>query len=147
MSDRTPQPCQHKYANHQHGTHACYVLDRCRCHPCRRANSAYERRRTKNNAYGRSNLVPAEPVRRHVRTLRAQGLGTKWIAALAGVSHGSLSKLVYGERGLAPSRRVRRETARKLLSVPLPSLEQLPVRKSIDALGTRRRLRALIAIG
>ena len=37
--DRTPKPCHHKQTEHVHGTHACYVLDRCRCTDCSAANT------------------------------------------------------------------------------------------------------------
>ena len=66
--DRTPKPCTHKQANHQHGTHACYVLDRCRCRPCARANADYEKHRARRHAYGRfDTYTDAQPVREHVQ--------------------------------------------------------------------------------
>lgn len=37
MSDRPTRDCQCKRANHQHGTRTAYVVDRCRCDPCREA--------------------------------------------------------------------------------------------------------------
>ncbi len=43
--DRTPKPCLHKIADHQHGTYACYTLDACRCAPCCEAVKAYEQNR------------------------------------------------------------------------------------------------------
>ena len=33
LINRTPQPCHHKKANHQHGTYVTYTQDRCRCWP------------------------------------------------------------------------------------------------------------------
>ena len=30
-TDRTPKPCTHPHANHQHGTYAAYKRDGCRC--------------------------------------------------------------------------------------------------------------------
>lgn len=147
--DRTPMPCLHKIAHHEHGTRACYVLDKCRCVPCKDANRATERHRQRQQLYGRwQPYVDAEPVRQHILALRTQGLGHKRIATLAGVPHGSLSKLVYGapERGMAPSKRVRAATADRILAVS-PALENLGARTNVDATGTTRRLQALVAAG
>jgi hypothetical protein len=97
-------------------------------------------------AYGRwQPYVDAEPARQHVLALRASGMGPKRIAEVSGVPHGSLAKLIYGDkkRGTAPSKRIRPETEAKLLAVgpdPYPGAV-------VDGIGTRRRLRALIALG
>lgn len=145
--DRTPQPCLHKQAHHQHGTRACAVLDRCRCLPCARANAAAERHRKHQIAYGRWNpYVDAQPTREHVETLRAAGMGLKQVAKVSGVSHGALSKLMYRERGRAPSKRIRWETAVRLQTVTA-DLSTLADRNFVDGTGTRRRLRALVTIG
>lgn len=65
--------------------------------------------------------IDARPVLDHVESLIAQGMGRKRIAAVSGVPHGSLSKLVYGDsmRSMPPSRRVYRATAERLLACPL----------------------------
>lgn len=39
---------------YDHGTHACYVQDHCRCDDCTRANRDYERNRIRQKAYGRT---------------------------------------------------------------------------------------------
>lgn len=122
LVDRTPQPCLHKVAQHKHGTYACYVLDKCRCGPCAEANSAYERNRVRQIAYGRWNQrIPASPVREHVRALADAGMGLKTVAKRSGVSHGALWKLMYGKRQAdgtyRPSTRVLRETAEKLYAL------------------------------
>lgn len=149
--DRTPKPCLHKQADHQHGTHAAYVLDRCRCLPCKDANTTYERRRSRQAAYGRwTPFVDAQPSRDHVAALRAQGLGLKLIAKHSGVSHGSLWKLIYGKTQPDGTRRlsvrVKTETAAALLAVRA-DLTTLAGTTSVDGLGTRRRLQALVAVG
>jgi hypothetical protein len=104
-----------------HGTHACYVWgpasgagDGCRCLPCRTAHSAYERERSRWVA---PPFVGADRARQHVRELTAAGVGLKTISKRAGISHGALSKLMYGENGRPPSKRIRRETEDKLLAV------------------------------
>ncbi|MFJ3984358.1 hypothetical protein [Streptomyces fungicidicus] len=131
-----------------HGN-AKYHLEKCRCPICRQASRDYENNRYRAIAYGRwQPFVPAEPVRQHVRALGEFGIGWMRAARLAGVSTGGVSKLLYGDRprNLEPSRRVRPETALKLLAVE-PTLENLGDRTPIDGTGTRRRLQALVCAG
>lgn len=115
--------CEHKEADHVHGTHACYVLDQCRCDDCRGANARYERGRALYLAGVKPHpYTDARPVRAHVRQLMDQGMGLKRIAEVSGVPHGALWKLVYGKKKKGRNRRskkVRRDTARKLLSTRL----------------------------
>jgi hypothetical protein len=147
--DRTPQPCRHPVARHQHGTRIAYVADKCRCRECCTANSDYEQRRLRAHAYGRwaPTLVDAEPVRRHVNTLRAAGLGRRRIAELADVSTGALGRLLYGRAGGPPSPRISTTTAQRLLAVPGPALTAFAPGALVDALGTRRRVQSLAWVG
>jgi hypothetical protein len=152
--DRTPKPCLHKLANHQHGDRATYVLDKCRCLPCAAANSVYESQRSRLRAYGRgvpSGLVDAAPVRAHVEQLQAAGMGWKTVAQAAGVAESTLCHVLYGRRrngrNEPPARRMNPEAARKLLAVPLPTVEQLPGGVVVPAVGTQRRLQALACLG
>lgn len=151
--DRTPKPCHHKVADHQHGTNAAYVLDKCRCHPCARARHAQDDWRIRQQAYGRyDKYVDADPVRAHVRDLMAQGIGLKRIATLSGIGSGTLWKLLYGKPRpggtRVPSKRVLRETAEKLQGVTVSpttlAAGQLDPARTPDA---KERLRALVAIG
>lgn len=163
--DRTPKPCLHPVADHQHGSRAAYVLDRCRCLPCTEANSQAELWRQRQKAYGRyDGYIDADPVREHLAALMAYGIGLKTISKLSGVSTGVLSKTYYGvyapiegpSRGRygaselvkKPSARVTRRTAERLLSVQtVPA--NLPARAS-DHERTpraRRQLQALVALG
>lgn len=145
--DRTPKPCLHKVAKHVHGTRACAVLDMCKCPPCSAANAATERHRQRQIAYGRwQPYVDAGPAREHVASLTAAGMGLKRIAEVSGVAHGCLSKLMYGERGMAPSKRVRWETAVRLMVVRV-DLGVLAGGARIDVTGTHRRVQALVAAG
>lgn len=129
-----------------HGTNARYHLDACRCDPCRAAAAAYESHKRRQIAYGRwTPYVDAQPSRDHVNALRAAGMGLKRIAEVSGVPHGSLAKLIYGDgvRGLAPSKRVRPETQAKILATPVDPYPG----GNVCGIGTRRRLRALVALG
>lgn len=146
--DRTPKPCLHKVAAHEHGTYACYVLDCCRCLPCGAANCDYEANRTRQQAYGRWNgLVDAEPARQHIRSLMAQGMGLKRIVAVSEVAQGQLWKLMYGKpRGDGTrdaSKRIRPETEAKILAVRL----DLAGGAKVDSIGAVRRIHALVALG
>lgn len=136
-------------SHREHGTRAKYVVEECRCKPCKRARRHAENHRARQQAYGRwQPYIDAEPVRAHVRELEAYGIGWKRVAALAGVSIGCMSKLLYGDRTrhLEPSKRVRPETAAKILAVRATP-ENLGGCAVVDGTGTRRRLRALVAGG
>lgn len=145
--DRTPKPCLHKQADHQHGHRATYVLDRCRCLPCCHAASVYELERTKRNAYGRSNLVDAQPVREHMAGLMAAGIGLKRVVEVSGVAQGVLWKLIYGKNGGTPSRRVTRATAHRLLTLDPADPTLLADGAKVISAGTTRRLQALTCLG
>lgn len=143
LIDRTPKPCLHKRADHQHGTRSCYVLDRCRCFPCAAANANAEQQRVRDKAYGRSHWADAAPVREHARALMAQGMGIKRIVDLSGVSSGVVTRLLYGVGGRQPARRINPASAQRILALTFdPSPGAL-----IDPTGTRRRLQALACIG
>jgi len=152
--DRTPQPCLHKQARHQHGTRLAYALDRCRCLPCSAANSEYENRRHRLQGYGRptTTWVDAAPVRAHVHEVLAAGVGWKRVARVAGVHASAVSRLLYGRRREdgriePPTKRMKPDVARALLAVPVPTVTQLPGGVIVDGTGTRRRLQALAVVG
>lgn len=137
--------CQHD-GRHQHGDRNRYVLDQCRCDPCREAAIGYERMRTRQTAYGRwQPYVDAEPARQHVRALMAGGMGWKRIGQVAGVPSGTMTKLLYGDatRDLAPSKRVRPETAQRLLAVTLDHADAA----FVPARPTWRRIEGMVALG
>lgn len=132
----------------EHGTRAKYVVEKCRCDACREVCRDYERWRLRQKAYGRTAYVDAAPVRAYIRGLRAAGLGWKRVADRAGIAESTMWKLIYGDpkRRQAPSRRVRRRTARAILAVTC-DLDALGATVHVPAVGTARRLRALVAIG
>ncbi len=150
MSEGVKRACEHKHANHQHGTRNAYVLDRCRCRPCRDAAAATERNRLRQIAYGRYDVgrVDAGPVRERCFELGRQGIGIKRLAVLTGISNSTLGRLMYGapSRGLTPRARVARETAEKIMT-ERPSLELMADGHQVLAVGTIRRLQALVYLG
>ncbi len=105
-----------------HGTYVKYVTERCRCEPCTIANRDYERARKQRVE---PPYVGADRARKHLCYLAAHGVGLKSVALISGVSHGSLAKLVHGDhrRRMPPSKRIRRETERKILAV---TIDQAP---------------------
>jgi AraC-like DNA-binding protein len=144
------RPCLHVKANHQHGNRATYVLDQCRCRPCRHANRDAERTRQRIKLYGRpTGWTDATPVREHVEKLSAAGMGVKTIAAEAGLYNSQLTRIIYGRAGADPAMRrppctrIRTDTAEAILAVQL----RLAPGAITDPTGTVRRLQALVAIG
>jgi arginyl-tRNA--protein-N-Asp/Glu arginylyltransferase len=86
-----------------HGTRARYVVEKCRCDACRRANCDYQTAREKRKAYEawgdvEPALVPAEETLAHLRFLRAHGIGLRQVHKVTGLSRSSLTKLAHGER-------------------------------------------------
>jgi hypothetical protein len=133
----------------QHGTLTGAKIHHCNCPPCHAAGSRYDARRRLLIATGRwQQLANAQPVRDHIRHLRANGLGWRHIAHLAGVSEGVVSRLIYGtpSRGYGPSKRLHPDASAALLAVQV-DLDTLADRALIDATGTRRRIQALTCIG
>lgn len=131
-----------------HGSYVKYVVERCKCEPCKAANRAYEKRRVR--AMARPDevwlpYVPAGRARRHVQQLMEQGIGPKSLAGLSGVPHGAISKLIYGDyKGRGPSKRIRPETEAKLLAV---TVDQAAGAQKVDATPTWALLDDLIARG
>lgn len=163
--DRTPQPCLHKQANHQHGTNAAYVLDKCRCHPCAQARADIDQNRKRMKAYGRYNkYVNAYPVRLHLAELKEYGIGLKQVSKLSGVSNGSLTKIWYGQYGPAvgphkgckgngellrgPARRVLRTTAERIYAIePIPTNLAAGQADHERTPRARLHLQSLVALG
>jgi Bacterial regulatory proteins, lacI family len=138
----------------EHGTRACYVWGPdpgpgpgCRCDACTEANRADRQRTDRLRLYGRwQPFVPAGPVREHLEALSRAGVGRRRVAALSGVSTGTVSRILYGRPGRPPVRGVRRETAAAILAVR-PGAGALAPSAHVDAAGTHRRLQALVAAG
>ncbi|MBM4569104.1 helix-turn-helix domain-containing protein [Rhodococcus hoagii] len=110
---------------------------------------------TRQTAYGRfeSRYVDARPVREHVQQLHAAAMSAPTIAAAAGVSLFTVRGLLAGadERGTEPAKRVLRVVAEKLVAVAVPYPGVVPPSTpdgcQVEGVGTRRRLRSLVAAG
>jgi plasmid maintenance system antidote protein VapI len=133
----------------EHGTYASYKLNNCRCYPCATANATYYATRERAIAYGTwQPYVDAEPVRQHIRDLLACGLGTRRIAALAGVDRKRITAVLNGrpERGTPPQTKLRPAIAAAILAVE-PTLHNIASGTLVDSTGTHRRVQALVTTG
>lgn len=130
---------------------ACIRDTACDRKPVRRGmcGSHYEQYRTQQQAYGRweSVYVDAEPARLHIKGLRANGMGLRRIAELAGVNRKTLQWITTGrsERGSGPSHQVTRANAEKILAVEITA--RAADHQHVIAVGSVRRLQALVAFG
>ena len=130
-----------------HGTHARAIgrpstgIPRCPCTPCRHAEYLYDRRRRYLKQTGRSLTVDPGPAADHLRNILSHNVTKEDIAAAAKCSRATIDAILNGRT--AP---IRRATANGILAVrpeTLPTFRERPV----DATGSRRRIRALVAIG
>lgn len=153
--------CFHTNTFHPHGTPNSYVLDKCRCRPCRDAVNRKARDARSLKALHEydptqpatpTDLVDAEPVRQHLQRLSEAGIGWKRVAELAGVATGTVYPIIYGKGAGGGSeqrpirKRVRRVTAEKILAVK-PTLSAYREGTILPPTGTTRRLQALMAQG
>lgn len=144
-SDRSPKPCLHPRANHQHGTYLAYKCDACRCIPCLTAHRSHHKVSRYRTVTGTHSYVPADRAREHVlELLRTLTVGQ--IQERSGVNRTSIRVLVGDFPGRPPSRRITRATHRALLAVT-PDRVGSEQHGLVDGTGTRRRLRALVALG
>lgn len=127
---------------------AGYKIHHCRCAQCTAASNSYNQRRERLIAYGRwQPYVDAQPARDHINlVLRPSGLGVARIAALCGIPAATLQKLVWGNAGNPPSRRVRAGTDAAIRALR-PAPGRVADGRPVDATGTRRRTEALACLG
>lgn len=115
---------------HEPGDRSCASNHGCRCEACRRDHADYNRERDRRIGQGRwEPFVDGDEVREHVRALRAAGMGTRTIAARAGVSRTMLVNLEHGDprRGQPPTRRVTAAVADRLRSLSPDAAPGAPV--------------------
>jgi hypothetical protein len=86
-------------------------------------------------------FVDAAPVRAHIRWLQGAGIGIQRIIDLSKIGEGTIGAIMYG-----PTKHTREAAAVAILAIR-PGMDTLAPGARIDAVGTRRRLQALAAIG
>lgn len=129
-----------------HG-YTLYRRGLCRCYTCAAAVHAYDQHRARAIAYGTWNpWTPAEPVRTHIHNLLNAGIGTRTIAAAAGMPRQNIQHILKGRAGGPAPTKVRPATAEAILAVTA-TIDTLPPHTRIDVTGTRRRTQALAALG
>lgn len=143
--DRTEKPCLHPRANHQHGHHLAYEKDGCRCTPCTAANSRQDKAVRYRTATATHTYVPAHRTRAHLEQL-LEVLALSQVEQRSGVHRTAIRVLLGSMPGRPASRRITRATEAALLAVAGDRLgsEQHGL---VDGTGTRRRFRALVALG
>ena len=97
-----------------HGSRAKYVIEKCRCEACRKANSESVNMRYRLKVTGQYQpFVDAEPARRRINYLVLSGLRIKAdICRITGMSQTTLWKIRKGIR-----RKVTPETLRRLMEL------------------------------
>ena len=140
--------------DHAHDLETCWQEHGCRCSRCQHLRKMdRQRQRTRLIAYGRTESfrperVLASTVRDHLDRLMAHA-GLARIADAAHISRSEILDVYYGQRGTnhqhvdASLRTITASTANRLLAVTPNQL----VHAFVDATGTIRRLRALVAVG
>jgi hypothetical protein len=122
----------------------CYTDYRCRRPECVERYRTWDNDRARAHADGTwDNLIDAEPVRLHLTQLDAAGVGTYSVATLTGLGYKIVRGITGPYCGEPRRRRVAPETAAKILAIS-PG-DRLP--PTVDSLGSRRRVQALVAIG
>lgn len=144
--------CHCPQAVHECGQYATYITHKCHCDTCRAANRDKEQVRRRAKLYGRYHMVDGEPVRAHIRSLMDAGMGIKAIARAGGwKGSGTVGAILYGKWAdqpdhpeyRPPRKQVTGAVANRIYAIR-PALQ--PGAK-VDALGTTRRLQALVARG
>ncbi len=143
--DDQPVPCRHLRAQHQHGTHLAHDKDGCRCPECVAAARRHGKQQAYRTATGTSSYVPADRARSHVRAL-PDALTVGQIERRSGVNRTAIRVLIGDFPGRPPVRRITRTTEAALLAVTAQRVGD-ESDGLVDATGTRRRLRALVALG
>ncbi|MGW7053078.1 hypothetical protein [Streptomyces sp. NPDC054887] len=111
----------------------------CKCEPCLITRRRNDKRGKVNRQLGRRAEVDATEARQHIELLRA----TRTWASISEATQVTQSGLLYIANGSRTS--IHRRTHARILAVQ--PLSQPFTHMQIDALGTRRRLQALMAIG
>lgn len=138
MTTRTEAP--------HHNKLTCYTDYNCRLPECVERYRAWDRNRCRAHTDGTwQSLIDAEPVRQHLLKLYAANITIHRVATATGLTYLAVRSFTHHEYG---NRRPRRRrctpaTAAKILAVTPSNITS----GRIDATGTLRRIRALVAIG
>ncbi|GAA2485003.1 hypothetical protein GCM10010406_21570 [Streptomyces thermolineatus] len=124
----------------QHGTRACYLAG-CRRPECSNANIRYAKLYRLERARSGPRRVSSAAAAQRVSELRDAGWSIRQIAAAADCAFRTIQSLVNNNYAT-----IRGDLATRILSAQ-PTLRTVPGSTYINAVGSIRRIRALIAIG
>lgn len=126
----------------RHGQPSCAHYG-CTLPECLRAAHIARARSEADRASGITASVPAAPAAHRVQRLLRAGMSASDISARAGISPSTVSTLTRGT-----AIHIWRTTRDAILGIPVPVRPTVPAAPGyVDATGTRRRLRALAALG
>ena len=123
----------------KHGTLTAYCTHACRCPDCKRVANRASKKWRVDKAAGIEKMVDAEPLRQHVQALLDQGMSFRGIALTAGYRSRNSLESALGRK------RVMRKTFDRIICIRVES----DARRFgyVDAVGSQRRLQALVALG
>lgn len=125
-----------------HGTLRRYIVDRCRCDPCRVYRVRYQKQYLHDVNSGRPRTIPVQVVQDHLAMLIESGMSQWAITKAAGyTSRNAIYRFLSGETHT----RVNLSTARRILAVT-PDSDTRPTAPRPIA-PSRDRLRALAVMG
>lgn len=110
----------------------------CDCIECARHRKLYRI----EHKYGQRRLLDAEPCRAHLAWLHAEGIGQTTLSQALGLSSLTLSRISLGH-----SRKVRAETARRILAFEPVDMADIANLATVSATATRLRMQAITALG
>lgn len=124
----------------RHGQAACANYG-CKREECLLARRAAQKRSKYRQAIGQSGLVSSARAAEHLARFRAAGVQDKDAIEMVGVARMTFYKIFKGEQ-------ISRSVERRVLLTPLPGPAAVNVnRAAVAAVGTHRRLCALMAMG
>jgi AraC-like DNA-binding protein len=126
-----------------HNTLTCYTDYGCRLPACVERRRQWQRDLRRRQREGQPALIDAEPVRRHLMALQAEGISTNAVARTAGLDEWTLRNFLPSPSGRPRKHRVTPDIACKILAV---TAEEAAA-GYVDGTGTRRRIQALVAAG
>lgn len=124
MPEGEKRDCEHKTANHQHGTVNAYVNDRCRCAACRRAlaDRAAERRKAAHLGTLRAQCEPSVRTLERIDALRLAGWTLPELARRFGYANPRSIRHLYSRASIhsTTARKIKRVHDR-LIHLPPPA--------------------------
>lgn len=124
----------------RHGQAACAGYG-CKREECLLARRAAQKRSKYRRAVGQSGLVSSARAAEHLVRFRAAGVQDKDAIEMVGVARMTFYKILKGEQ-------ITRSVERRVLSAPVPGPVAVNLNRSaVNAVGTHRRLCALMTMG